>query len=309
MTSDTVRTRQDIDNLHVYALPGDYFGYNNIGDEKLMKYSMAQVEHKIRDAFHPNVFVEPSINENTSVVIVPDHYNFLPQDTQLLSQTLYVVPFVYILHPGITAKNLKHATAPGNASVIYAMQQLTHGGSHVPKNMIQTKFASPQEIQDILSNYGNQSFNKITMSGSAPNMKDESIPAQPKPPVRRGSLRYQQQNQELDKVSLRNNNNNNNNRKASLDRNSQRKIAPNMSVERDLKDKPTTRRPSLERLSSASSSSSAQQQQQQPKKVQTPSWHAHIDAMRAEMASQKNSLQNEDSDEYTRAWRIIRARK
>lgn len=163
-------------NLHVYPLKRRYYGYENIGDTALKEYTRAEVEAKITAAF-ANVFVDSTLNSNTSIVVVPDNWDrHMPASARGLK--FQYVPFVYVLHPGISGDDVDRATAPNDAAVQFANQQanapptLARGMRVTPAIM-----ASPAQIERLLRTRNVPSaFNTLRVA-PAPQM--ESTPVEP----------------------------------------------------------------------------------------------------------------------------------
>ena len=172
-------------NLHVYILKNDrYFGYSTIGDEgTLREYSLPDVAKLVEDAFSGSdkVFLDSTINPNTSLMVVPDNWNgTLPDAAKQYLPNIETIEFVFFLHPGILAEQLKTGRARIDAALQIEVQKIR--ATYPANAKIRPLSASPAYVQNLLRRYGGSlSTNTMTLRAPAPDMMAE-------PPQRRRSL-------------------------------------------------------------------------------------------------------------------------
>lgn len=174
-------------NLHVYILKNDrYFGYQKIGDKTtLREYMLQDVAKSVEDAFSGSdkVFLDSTINPNTSLMVVPDNWNgVLPDAANQYLPNIETIEFVYFLHPGILAEQLKIARAPFDAALQIEVQKIRASKLANDTAKIRPLAASPAQFQNLLARYGGAlSPNSLTLRAPAPDMMAET-------PTRRRSL-------------------------------------------------------------------------------------------------------------------------
>ena len=115
----------------IYIVPGAYFGFeavklsnDTVVPGKLGDYPYTSVIQKVIDAFEVNP--QATIDESTTLLIVPDHWDKrLPDSGLRFASQLSFIPFSLVLHKNVTtAKELKTLVPPKNAYDIMRKDEL-----------------------------------------------------------------------------------------------------------------------------------------------------------------------------------------
>jgi len=172
-------------NLHVFILNRRYFGYQSSGSP-LEEYSREEVATLVRTAFDPKtysqplVFVDGTWNENTNIVIVPDHWDhIIPTAAKAIwNPEVLFVEFVYILHAKELVGNknpmlVQRLAAPVNAQQLYD-KSLERGPKESTPSSIPMFRVDRSSADDSLTYIRRYYENEKKFSGSADTMQPQN---------------------------------------------------------------------------------------------------------------------------------------
>lgn len=188
------KTVKQMRNLHVYVSKRRFFGFDPQDSTLLREYTHEQVVDAVSHAFNstlsdPTVFFDPTINESTNLLIVPDHWdNKIPQAAWSLRKNFSYIPFAFILHSGQSLEAIKKQTAPPNAADVFTLTQKGHYPPPNPENVsfftMDTK--TPDHIyQQILALKASSAALRGASDTMEPTMTQTSTKVQKKPTLTR----------------------------------------------------------------------------------------------------------------------------